>query len=273
MSAEKIPLRLLIIEDSEDDAFLLVHSLNREGFEVTSTRVDTPDGMRQALAQQSWDAIISDYQMPSFNGLAALGIYKEFVLDIPFIVVSGAIGEETAVNVMRAGAHDYLIKDNLARLVPAIQRELQEARLRQERRDALTALQHSESRYRAIVEDQTEMINRSTLDGTITFVNNAYARLHERTPEELIGKKYSDFFTEKSIQRLEEIRSKLSLENPVSTSESRHYKKDKQVIWIQWRDRLIFDNQENPVEYQGVGRDITDQKLAEEELKSFANNL
>ena len=178
MTFAKIPLRVLIVEDSEDDAFFLARTLTQSGFDIDFTRVETAAEMQDALAERTWDAIISDYQLPAFNGLAALGIYKEHHLDIPFLVVSGAMGEETAVKLMKAGAHDYILKDNLARLVPAIERELQETKLRQERREALQELQRSESRYRAIGEDQTEMINRSTFDATVTFVNEAYARLH-----------------------------------------------------------------------------------------------
>jgi len=177
MSTDKIPLHLLIVEDSEDDAFLLVRALEKDNYQVTYKRVENAVEMRDALESQDWDVIISDYQLPGFDGLAALGIYQEFELDIPFIVVSGAIGEETAVNVMRAGAHDYLIKGNLTRLAPAIRRELQETKVRRERQIALQELQHSESRYRAIVEDQTELIKRCTLDGEITYVNEAYANL------------------------------------------------------------------------------------------------
>ena len=213
MLSDKIPTRLLIVEDFEDDAFFLVRTLIAAGFDVDFKRVETASEMHQAIEEQSWDAIISDYQMPNFDGLGALRIYKEFALDIPFIIISGAIGEEMAVKVMKAGAHDYILKNNLARLVPAIERELQESRLRQERREALQKLQHSELRYRAIVEDQTEMINRSTLDGLITFVNDAYARLHESTPASIIGKKYSDFMTEAGANRLVEIRSALSINN------------------------------------------------------------
>ena len=232
MLSDKIPTRLLIVEDFEDDAFFLVRTLTTAGFDVDFKRAETASEMRQAIEEQSWDAIISDYQMPNFDGLAALGIYKEFALDIPFIVVSGAIGEEMAVKVMKAGAHDYILKNNLARLVPAIERELQEARLRQERREALQELQRSESRYRAIVEDQTEMINRSTLDGQITFANDAYSRLHECTPASIIGKKYSDFMTEAGANRLAEICSALSIQRPVSTSVSSHQKNDGSIIWI-----------------------------------------
>ena len=273
MCADNIPLRILIVEDSEDDTFLIVRALSLEGFDIDFKRVETSSEMRQALEQESWDTVISDYQMPAFDGLAALKIYQEFGLDIPFIVVSGAIGEETAVRVMKAGAHDYILKGNLTRLVPAIERELGETRLRQERRDALQQLQRSESRYRAIVEDQTELINRCTLDGTVTFANNAYARLRDCSPEELIGKNYRDFLTENSVRQLDKTRSKLTKEKPVSTTVSSHQKKDGSIVWIQWRDRLIFDADGQPMEYQGVGRDITEQRQAEEHLKGFANNL
>ena len=273
MTDERIPLRLLIVEDSEDDAFFVVRALQREGYEVKYRRVELPNDLSQALEQQAWDVIISDYQMPGFNGLAALKIFKEFNLDIPFIVVSGAIGEETAVKVMKAGAHDYLIKDNLTRLVPAIQRELHEARLRKERSEALQALQHSESRYRAIVEDQTELINRSTLDGTITYVNNAFARLHAKSPAEIVEHKYSDSLLPPEVERLANIHAQLLPEEPVLTSEMSYLHASGETIWIQWRDRLILDDFGNPIEYQGVGRDITEEKQTEENLREFAANL
>ena len=131
-----IPLRVLLIEDSENDAELLLRELRRGGYAPEIERVETPEGLDDALARQSWNLIISDYAMPRFNGLQALKITQEKGFDIPFIIVSGSIGEDVAVAAMKAGAHDYLMKDNLARLLPAIARELREARMRQERRQA-----------------------------------------------------------------------------------------------------------------------------------------
>jgi len=128
----KTPLHVLIIEDSEDDALLLVRALRSGGYDPTFERVDTPAAVTAALNQQTWDIIISDYSMPYFSGLAALELLKESGLDIPFIILSGAIGEETAVETMRAGAHDYIMKGNLTRLIPAIERELREAAVRRE---------------------------------------------------------------------------------------------------------------------------------------------
>jgi len=129
-----IPLRVLIVEDSEDDAILLIRELKRGGYEVTFERVETLEDMNLALETQDWDIVLSDYSMPHFSMSAALTLVKEKKLDIPFVIVSGAIGEEAAVSAMRAGAHDYVIKGNMARLIPVIERELREAEMRREHR-------------------------------------------------------------------------------------------------------------------------------------------
>src|SRR6185369_9982390 len=120
-------LRVLIVEDSEDDALLLEIELQRAGYEPVYERVETREAMSAALTRQSWDLIISDYVLPRFNGLEALALVNANGLDLPFIVVSGHITDNTAVAAMKAGAHDYVMKDNLARLGPAVQRELREA--------------------------------------------------------------------------------------------------------------------------------------------------
>lgn len=135
------PLHVLIIEDSEDDALLIVRELQRGGYDLAFERVDTPQAFNAALTRQAWDVIIADYSMPSFSGMAALELVREKSLDLPFILVSGTIGEDIAVAAMKAGAHDYVIKDNLARLEPAVRRELQEVKVRQARKRAEQLLQ------------------------------------------------------------------------------------------------------------------------------------
>jgi len=136
----RVPLRLLIAEDSEDDARLLLVELQRAGFEPAYERVDNPSAMRAALDRQAWDLVIGDYSMPAFSGPAALALLRERDLDTPFIFVSGTIGEDVAVEAMKAGAQDFLTKGNLRRLIPAIERELRDAEVRRERRRAQTAL-------------------------------------------------------------------------------------------------------------------------------------
>ncbi len=130
------PLQILIVEDSEDDAALLLRELQRGGYVPTFERVETKEGLNAALSRQPWDIIVSDYNMPNFNGLQALKTVQENGVDIPFIIVSGSIGEDVAVEAMKAGAHDYLMKGNTARLLPAIERELREVLVRQGRRQA-----------------------------------------------------------------------------------------------------------------------------------------
>jgi EAL domain-containing protein (putative c-di-GMP-specific phosphodiesterase class I)/PleD family two-component response regulator len=135
------PLRVLIVEDSLDDAQLLLAELKRGGYDVTHERVTNEAGVRSALQTGTWDLIISDYSLPGFDGMRCLQIYREFGLDIPFILMSGTVGEEIAVEAMKSGAHDYIMKDRIVRLVPAIQRELREAQTRRERR---TFMEHIE---------------------------------------------------------------------------------------------------------------------------------
>ena len=129
-----IPLRVLIVEDSEDDMALLVRELRRGGYDPTFERVDTPAGMSAALGKNQWDLIICDYSMPHFLGTDALRLLRATGSEVPFIFLSGTIGEETAIAALKQGAQDYVMKDNLKRLLPAIQRELDEAERRRERK-------------------------------------------------------------------------------------------------------------------------------------------
>lgn len=136
------PLHVLIVEDSEDDATLVLRELRRSGYDPTCERVDTHEAMNAALDLDSWDVVISDYTMPQFSVPAALELLKAKALDLPFIIVSGTIGEEIAVAAMKSGAHDYIMKGNLTRLGAAIEREIKEAEIREERRKAEETIQY-----------------------------------------------------------------------------------------------------------------------------------
>jgi len=140
-------LRVLQVEDSLSDAALTERSLTKAGYEVLSERVVNAQEMKAALAKQPWDLLIADYRLPEFDAPAALSVLQESGLDIPFIVVSGAIGEELAVAIMRAGAQDYLLKDDMARLAPAVEREIRDARTRRERAQAEQALNESREQF------------------------------------------------------------------------------------------------------------------------------
>lgn len=145
-------LRVLLVEDSDDDADLLQIALRRGGYDLHCQRVDSPEAMRTALQDREWDIVISDYLMPRFTGIDALKLMQAEGVDAPFIIVSGHIGEELAVSAMKSGAHDYVMKDRLARLVPAVARELREAEGRRARRAAVSALRESEARLKVSLE-------------------------------------------------------------------------------------------------------------------------
>jgi PAS domain S-box-containing protein len=132
----KKTFRILIAEDSEDDALLVLHQIRKGGYDIEHVRVETAEEMKLALKEKAWDIVLSDYQMPHFNGLEALAILKDSGIDLPFIIISGTIGEDVAVEAMKAGAHDYIMKNNLQRLFPAVERELRESRNRAERKRA-----------------------------------------------------------------------------------------------------------------------------------------
>jgi signal transduction histidine kinase len=191
-------LRVLIVEDSTTDAKLIADELRRAGLVVESQRVETPEEMRGALARQTWDLVTADWSMPKFTAPAALGILKEKQLDVPFIIVSGTIGEDTAVEAMRAGAHDYLLKDRLKRLVPAVERALRECKERAALRQAESALRVSEAHLREALRARDEFLAiashelKTPLTSLSLQVASARQLLEERdapVPVEKVGAK------------------------------------------------------------------------------------
>jgi two-component system cell cycle sensor histidine kinase/response regulator CckA len=156
----RTPLNVLVAEDSEHDAELLIWQLRRSGYEPMWERVHDSDTMRAALARGPWDLMISDSSMPGFSAPAALAILRDGGFDIPFIIVSGTIGEEAAVAAMRAGASDFLLKDKLARLAPVVDRELRDSKVRLARRKAEDDLRSSEGRYRSLFESIPQPMSR-----------------------------------------------------------------------------------------------------------------
>lgn len=174
-------IRVLVVEDSEDDVLLLVWELRRGGYEPHYMAVDTRDAMRRALLESTWDLVISDYSMPDFSGLEALETLRDCNLDLPFIIVSGNIGEDVAVEAMKAGAHDYVMKRNLSRLVPALDRELREAEVRRARARAEHELRENEARFRAIASNIPGMVYQFLRQptGVVSFpyVSEAAVRL------------------------------------------------------------------------------------------------
>jgi DNA-binding NtrC family response regulator len=181
-------LRVLIIEDSEFDALIMVNVLEQGGYQVEHQRVETPSSMRDALRDNPWDVILSDYNLPDFNALEALELLKQSALDIPFIIISGGIGEDVAVAAMKSGAHDYLMKGNLARLVVAVERELGDAAHRRARRQAEEDLRENEMRYRLLWENSNDGVVLTDDAGWILFSNPAIISMFGLASDELKGR-------------------------------------------------------------------------------------
>jgi two-component system cell cycle sensor histidine kinase/response regulator CckA len=177
------PLRILIVEDSEEDTLLLLMELRRSGYEPDFVRVESRKSMQEALQRREWDVVISDYVMPKFSGIEALAVLKESGLDLPFIIVSGNIGEDIAVEAMRAGAHDYILKGNLKRLVPAIEREFREAETRRTRK----RVEEDRTRLAAAVESAADAVVITDTSGSIRYVNRAFERITGYSREEIEG--------------------------------------------------------------------------------------
>jgi PAS domain S-box-containing protein len=180
-------LKVLIVEDSENDAVLMELELQRAGFDPLCHRVETREALTVALDRSPWDLVIADYLMPRFNGLDALALIRAKGLELPFIIVSGHITDDTAVAAMKAGAHDYVMKDNLARLGPAVQRELREAEVRRERRRADEKLKVEQVFRQAIENSVPSGICAIDLDGRQNYVNPAFCQMVGWTEQELIG--------------------------------------------------------------------------------------
>jgi diguanylate cyclase (GGDEF)-like protein/PAS domain S-box-containing protein len=268
----KIPLRVLLIEDAEDDALLLVRQLGRGGYDLVLERVETAEAMRAALAGGEWDIVISDYSLPGFSAPFALTVLKESGIDLPFIVLSGNIGEETAVEAMRAGAHDYVMKNNLARLLPAIERELREAEGRRKRRRAEEELQDSEKRFRSIFQNAVAGIALLAVDGRFLQLNPAFCRMLKYSGEELLGLNTCEI-THPDDQALTR---RLFREAEAGQRKSADYEKrficrDGEILWAHIAMAWVHDDSGRPTYAVGLVTDITPHHRAKQEMQQMAH--
>ncbi|MGO4211363.1 ATP-binding protein [Terriglobus sp. 2YAB30_2] len=185
LAEQRRRLRVLIVEDYEPDALLLRRHLHRAGYEIEMRRVETRAQMHEALRAGSWDVVIADYTLPGFGARDALAMLQASGIDLPFIIVSGTISEETAVSTMRAGAHDYVLKDNLERLVPAIERELADAEARREKLRTAAALKTLETRFSATFNQAAMGMAHISLDGRWILANQRLRDILGLTADEL----------------------------------------------------------------------------------------
>jgi PAS domain S-box-containing protein len=181
-------LRVLMVEDNRDDADLILRALGQAGFNLSARRVETAAECHEALTSEVWDLVMSDFALPEFSAMRALLCLQEHQLDLPFIVVSGTIAEESAVAILKAGAHDFVTKQNLARLGPAIRRELQDARDRAQRRAAQRDLKMQRDMLRLVMDTNPSLISLKDSTGSFVLANRAVADLYGMTVFDLIGR-------------------------------------------------------------------------------------
>ena len=258
-------IRLLIVEDVEDDALLLVREIRTGGFEPVFKRVDSEKDLAEALKAETWDIIISDYGMPGFNGIDALRMAKNYDPDIPFFLISGEIGEEVAVRAMKEGAGDYLMKDNLKRLVPAIERELQDAQMRKARREAVKALEESENKYRLLVEDLHDVIYHTDQRGIVNYVSPVIQSLAGYDQSELIGQPFTRIIHKEDLELLTNRFEEL-LSGVIKPVEYRLIKKSGEPVWVRSSSKLILEG-ENVIGVRGVLTDISEEKQLQSQLQ------
>lgn len=263
----KTPLRVLVVEDSEFDARMLIRLLNRGGYETDFIRVETAEELKKAL-EEEWDLVLSDYNLPGFNAPQALEIYQDHKLDIPFLIISGGIGEDIAVAAMKAGAHDYLMKGNLARLVPAVERELRESKVRQARRNAVAELRTSEERYRLLWETATDAILLMGTDSVITYANPAVESVFGYSPDEVLGENLtlllpSEAEADEGVTLFKNLQITDSKGGRRLVETVGRRKGKKQVLIEVVYNDMELDGKKS---YVAFIRDITDRKRAEREL-------
>ena len=262
----KSALRIIIIEDNPDDALLVTREVEHAGYVVQAQRVQTAEELRDTLAQGTWDLVLADYSLPHFSATEGLAILWETGLDVPFIIVSGKIGEEMAVQLMKDGATDYVMKGHLPRLGPVVKRELRDTDERRRKRDTERALVESEKRYRLLVESQTDLIVKTDPEGRLLYASPTYCALFGKSPQELTTLSYQPLVYPDDLPSVEHTVADL-----FHPPHSYHYEERAMTVggwrWVEWATRAELDSQGNVVALIGSGRDITDRKQIEEKLR------
>lgn len=256
-----IPLRVLIIEDSEDDAFLLVRELRQGGYAPDFIRVETPEDMAAALSEK-WDIALSDYVLPRFSGPDALKLWRDRGIDLPFIIVSGKIGEDTAVNAMKAGANDYLIKGNISRLVPAVRRELREAEERRGKREAEEGLRLQSAALNAAAN----AIIISDPGGSVIWANEAFTTLTGYAFDEVVGKSLSILNSGKHENGFYRELWDTIRAGRVWHGEMVNRRKDGSLYPEEQTITPVADEEGSVRYYIAIKQDITERKLAEKAM-------
>jgi PAS domain S-box-containing protein len=268
-------LRTLMVDDSENDVLLIIHNLQKGGYDPLYERVETAAAMKNALKVKQWDIILCDYKMPKFNAPSAIAVLKKANIDISLIIVSGTMGEETAVECMRLGAKDYIMKSNLSRLCPAIARELEELKVRNkekqmesQRESVLKALHESEEKYRTILEDIQEGYFEDDLAGNFTFFNDTLCRIMGYPRKELMGMNNRQYMDKENSKKVFQAYNKVyTTGEPNKGLSWQIERKDGIKRYFEGSVSLLKDSSGKLIGFRGIAHDITERKRVEDALR------
>jgi PAS domain S-box-containing protein len=262
-------LKVIFIEDNENDLMLMLREMQLAGYEVTHKQIQTSDHFQQALEGEHWDLIICDYILPHFNGNVALELYKSMQLEIPFIIVSGLIGEDRAVNMIKSGAHDYVLKNNLTRFIPSVERALQEFQLKNQhhREEILRKMAEIEIRKLSrAVEQSPVIIVMTDANGDIEYVNPKLSEITGYSSEEVIGQNPRILKTGETSREIYIELWKTIKSGNEWHGEFHNKKKNGELYWESASISSIKDDNGEVVSYLAVKEDITERKIIQQDL-------
>jgi len=255
---------------------MVVRVLSKAGYQVVAERVETAAEMREALARERFHVVLADYQLPQFDAPAALAVLRESGQDLPFLVVSGVVGEETATEMMRRGAHDYVMKDHLARLAPVVERELAEAQGRRERQAAERALRQSEERFRTLFLEAPIGLVLMDEEARLIDVNRAFSQMLEYDRDDLVSRTVAEITHPDDRPAVAEQYEALRRGAGNYHAEKRYLRKDGTAVWVSKTATGIRDGDGSFLYGLGMIEDITEGRRAQEALRrseSFLNSI
>ena len=265
-----ISIRVLVVDDSEDDTLLLIDELIDNGCNPTYIRVDTPEAMKTALLEKPWDVIIADYRMPQFSGPDALKVLQDIGLDIPLILVSGTAEEHTGVDMMRAGAQDFILKHNLCRLAPAITREIGEAESRRQRKRAEASAKAAAENYRMLFQYSPVAVVVYDREAIILQVNPAFEQLFGFSVEEVVGKHlWETFGLPKNAEKTRSVAAQIFNGEIVRNVEYEDVRKDGKAVYVLTNITPVCNEYGKVIMALAMITDITEHKEVETHKRDF----
>lgn len=262
-----ISIKILVIEDNDNDYELMMRSLLKHDLKADFVRAQDASSMREALNNHVFDVVVSDFMLPRFTGLDALRLFKSYRLQIPFITLTGTGAEEIAVEMMKEGSDDYVLKNHTERLYHSILNLLKKYDIARQKQKLDLAVKESEKAYRLLAEHSSDLISRHSLTGEFIYASPAIITITGYSPEEVKGKLLRDFLHPDDIQKIRQQVNSIILENNTNIFEYRFKKKSDEYIWIETSGKIILDDYNNPIEIVSVTRDATNRIMNDLKLK------